>query len=247
MKRIIPIIALIVLLTSGSAWAADATAAVDFNSAYVWRGITFNDGLVAQPSIDVTQGGLGINVWGNFDLIDYSETLDANNFSEIDLTVSYAFSIKKLDLGVGLIEYLFPAGGGGTRELYASFGMGLIGGLSGGLGIYYDVDEVRGLYSDLSLTYAYEINDKLGLEAGAKVAYADKDYAEAYGGSEGGFYDYGFSLALGYALTEAWSLEANINFVGALDSDVLPDADLANGVYGVDTGFYGGISVSYTF
>lgn len=247
MKRIIPIIALIVLLTNSSAWAADATAALDLNSAYVWRGITFNDGLVAQPSIDVAHKGLGINVWGNFDLNDYNGLVDENNFNEIDLTVSYNFSYKKLDMGVGIIEYLFPAAGLGTRELYASFGMGIIGGLSAGLGIYYDVDEFNGLYSDLSLTFAWDITDQWGLEAGALVAYADKDWAQGYFGTDGGFHHYSLSLGLSYALTEAWSLGANINYVDTMDKDVLPEVDIPNGILGLDTQVYGGISVAWAF
>ena len=58
-------------LCAGLAQAADVSAALDLNSAYMWRGLTFNDGLVAQPSIDVAAPhGIGINVWGNFDIDD---------------------------------------------------------------------------------------------------------------------------------------------------------------------------------
>ena len=78
MKRIISMAALLVLavgLASTPAWAAEATAGLDLNSAYVWRGQTFNDGFVAQPSIDVaTEIGIGVNVWGNLDIDDYNET-----------------------------------------------------------------------------------------------------------------------------------------------------------------------------
>jgi len=56
MKRIISLAAAVILLVGmavAPAAAAEATAAVDFASAYVWRGLTFNDGFVIQPSIDV--------------------------------------------------------------------------------------------------------------------------------------------------------------------------------------------------
>lgn len=253
MRRIIPFIALAIVLASSSAWAADATAAVDLNSAYVWRGITLNDGLVAQPSLDVTKGGFGFNVWGNFDLSDYNNTLDENNFSEVDLTLSYAFSIKKLDVGVGVIEYLFPTtaktGGPGTRELYATLGMNIIGGLSAGIGYYHDVDEVHSYYSDFSLTYSFSPMDKLDVEAGAKVAYAGKDFATYYsaGATDGGWYDYGFSLGLTYAVSNALSVGANINYTDTLDKKVLPETNQANGIFGHDTSVYGGVNVSYAF
>ena len=240
MKRIIPVIVLAILLMSGAAYAADATAALDMNSAYVWRGITFNDGLVAQPSMDVTKGGFGFNVWGNFDIADYNETLDANNFSEVDLTVSYGFSVAKLDVGVGLIEYLFPAGGAGTREAYVSLSHPIIAGLSAGVDFYYDVDEVHGYYTDLVLSYGMDLGEKLSIEVAGKAAYANDEYATAYGGLEGGFYDYNISLGVGYAVSDALSLAATINYTDTLDKDVLPEAL-------VDTNVYGGVNISYAF
>ena len=44
-----------ILMSAGSAFGADVTTAIDVNSAYVWRGITFNDGVVVQPSVDVEE------------------------------------------------------------------------------------------------------------------------------------------------------------------------------------------------
>ena len=240
MKRLIPVIALAIVLASSSVWAADATLGVDVNSAYVWRGITFNDGLVAQPSIDVSKNGFGVNVWANYDIDDYNDTLDDKEFSEVDLTLSYGFSLQKLDITVGHIEYLFPAGGAGTRELYLSLGYPIIGGLSIGGNFYYDYDEVEGYYADLGLTYAMDLVDKLSMEIGARAAYADDDFAIAYGGTDGGFYDYTLSLSLTYALTEAWSLGASINYTDNIDDDALPDAN-------VDVNTYGGVTIAYAF
>ena len=70
---IIPLVYALVFcigLASTPAMAADATAAVDMASAYVWRGQTFNDGAVIQPSLDVAaENGLGINVWANYEVM----------------------------------------------------------------------------------------------------------------------------------------------------------------------------------
>lgn len=239
MKRAIYIAIALILIAAAPAWSADATATLDLNSAYVWRGITFNDGLVAQPGIDVTMGGFGVNVWGNFDIDDYNETLDADNFSEIDLTLSYGFSISKLDIGVGLIEYLFPAGGPGTREVYVSLGMPIFAGLSAGLDTYYDVDETHGLYSSLGVSYAFDLTDAFSLEAGASVAYATEEFTL---GQDGGFHDYSFSVSAGYAITQALSISANLTYVGNFDEDILPE-----GPYGLDTTTYGGVGIAYAF
>ncbi|MEW6078448.1 MAG: MltA-interacting MipA family protein [Thermodesulfobacteriota bacterium] len=239
-KTLFYLAAVVVLMTGGQALAAEATGAIDVNSAYVWRGITFNDGLVVQPSIDVTSGGFGINVWGNYDVGDYDNTLDDNEFSEIDITPYYGFSLQNVEIELGLAEYLFPAGEDGTRELYASLGWPVLGGLSLGLAAYCDVDEVDGWYGNLSASYGLDVTDALGVEVSAAAGLADTDFAEAYGGDDGGWYDYCFSLKSAYTVSDALSLEASINYSDTLDKDVLPD-DV------VDTNLYGGISVAYTF
>ena len=244
MKRLIPVIALAIVLASSSVWAADATLGLDMNSAYVWRGITFNDGPVAQPSIDVTNGSFGVNVWANWDIDDYDDQLDDNEFSEVDLTVYYGFSLQKLEIGVGVIEYLFPVAGGSTHEAYVSLGLPIVGGLSVGSTFYYDFDEIDGYYVDLGLTYAMDLTDAFSIEAGARAAYADDDFAMAYSGTDGGLYDYTLSLSASYTLTEAWSVSASINYADSLDDDALADAEDGTGV---DVNLYGGISVAYAF
>jgi long-subunit fatty acid transport protein len=244
MKLILPVIALAIVLAGSTVWAADVTGALDLNSAYVWRGITFNDGLVAQPSVDVTKGGFGFNVWGNFDLSDYNDTIDKYNFSEVDLTLSYSYSIRKLDVGVGVIEYLFPAtaktAASGTRELYISLSHPIIGGLKAGFDFYYDVDEYHGYYGDVSLTYSMDLIDKLSLEASGQIGYADKEWAVGYYGKDGGWHDYKVGLGLTYVIGNGLSVGASINYADTMDNEVLPEKY-------AETNFYGGINVSYSF
>lgn len=232
-------------LAGGHASAAEVTAGVDINSAYVWRGMTFNDGAVLQPSLDVTQGGFGVNVWGNLDMDDYDGAVDSGEFSEVDLTLSYSWSMGAVDAGVGYIEYLFPttdAGGGlGTRELFVSLSMGLPMDFSCSLDMYYDIDEVEDFYASLGIGYALALSDKLGLDAGASIAWAGDEYC---GDSDAGFYDYKLSLSLSYAVTEAFSVSGSVVYVDSLDDDNLVDVD-DGGPLDVKT--YCGISLSYAF
>ncbi len=249
MKRLIPVIVLAMVMASGSAWAADATANLDLMSAYVWRGITVNDSPVLQPSIDVSKNGFGLNVWANYDLDEYyDDTPDDNEFSEVDLTLYYGFDIQKLGVTVGVIEYLFPAGAEGTREVYTSLSYPLIGGLSAGFDFYYDWDEVDGYYTDLGLTYGMDLIDKLNMSVGGKIGYASENFAEFYSaGTDSGLYNLDLSLALTYAVTDALSIGGKIVYTDSLDDDVLADADPGNGIYGQDVNVYGGISVTYAF
>lgn len=228
-------------LGAQQAVAADATAALDINSAYVWRGLTFNDGLVLQPSMDVSAGGFGFNVWGNFDVDDYDDTLDSNEFSEVDLTASYSHALGPVEVSVGIIEYLFPAGGDSTTELFVGAGYEIGAGFSVSAELYYDIDQVEDYYATLGVGYAIDFNDALGMELGAMISYAGEDFASIYGGgTDSGFFNYGLSAALSYSVSEALSVGVNINVADSVDDDVLPDSS-------VDTTVYGGASISYSF
>ncbi|MFH2091205.1 MAG: hypothetical protein ABIJ31_02475, partial [Pseudomonadota bacterium] len=227
-KSIIALISAVTLCigaVSTPALAADATASVNVASAYVWRGQTFNDGAVVQPSVDVTsENGFGFNAWGNYDLSDYNNTVDSREFSEIDFTVSYGFSLEKLDIGVGVISYLFPAGAADTAEVYLSLGMEIIGGLSAAITGYYDFDALEEFsYSTFALSYGYDINDKLSAELGATIAYAGDKFVQAAGGVDSGFFDYTLSLSMDYAISEAWGLSAGVTYIDTADDDNLKE------------------------
>jgi hypothetical protein len=228
-----------VVIYGNGAMAADATLAMDVNSAYVWRGITFNDGMVLQPSLDVTKGGFGVNVWGNVDWDDYDDTLDSGEFSEVDLTLSYGFDLDPVSISAGYIEYLLPAGGDGTREVFVTLGVGICKGLSAELAVYYDIDEVKDAYANLGLGYNVPVSDAFSLDFGASAGYIGED---ASIGGEKGFNEYLLSAGGTYAATKALSISGTVNYTDAIDEDVLPE-----GPYGQDVNFFGGISVAYAF
>ena len=109
----------------------------------------------------------------------------------------------------------------------------------GNLRVYYDVDETHGAYSSLSASYAFDITDKIGLEASASVAYATEEFTL---GDDGGLHDYAISVSASYAVTEALGIGAFLTYVGNFDEDILPE-----GPYGLDTTTYGGVGISYAF
>lgn len=251
----------VLALAALPAMAADVTVGADVNSAYVWRSLTFNDGVVVQPSIDVAHpSGLGFNVWGNFDMDDYKGAVEKREFSEVDLTVSYALPLEgPFSVEVGVVEYLFPKEGNytaelpeghaevepvkdtDTREVYLSLGVEPVDGLELGINVYYDVDEVDGIYGDAGIAYGYDLTEALSLEASAKIGVADKKFAEYYaGGTEGGFFDWNASLSAAYALSETVELGAFITYADNVDTDVLPDD-------AKDVDVFGGVSAYYTF
>ena len=172
MKRFTSLVALATLVplgAAGQAAAATATATLAANSAYVWRGLTFNDGLVLQPSMDVRQGGFAFNVWGNLDLDDYNGAVDDGEFSEVDLTASYTKTLGPVEASLGVIEYLFPGGADATTELFAGLSWGFAPGLSAATQFFYDVDQVEDYYLSLGLGYEYSLSETTTLALGGSV------------------------------------------------------------------------------
>ena len=224
---------------AGSASAADASLGADLVSAYVWRGLTVNDGLVAQPYVDVAADNFAVNVWGNYDIDDYDGALKSNEFSEIDLTVSYALPVEAADISIGHIEYLFPNGGTGTSEVFLSTWLSLLDNLSIGVDAYYDYGEVDDFYVSAGCSYDLAFDSGLGLGASASAGYAGEDFTEAYSGAEdGGLHEYTLGLNASYPLPRGLSVSAFLAYSDSIDEDVLPDQD---------EDLFGGAGVSWNF
>jgi outer membrane scaffolding protein for murein synthesis (MipA/OmpV family) len=262
MKRAFSLVALATLTLAGAATTADAataTAALDVNSAYVWRGVTANDGLVLQPSIDVAaESGFSVNVWANYDADDYDGLVEENKFSEIDLTATYAFKLGPVDTSIGAIAYTFPTTHpdldsdgnalngdekaiNNTSEVFLGLGYDLGHGFALSGKIYYDFDQVDDFYITAGLGYSYSINDKTTLGLSGLISYAGEDMAEFYGGgTDSGFFNYQLTASIKYKVTDAFGIGANINFTDSMDDDVLTDEK-------VDTTVFGGVSLTYTF
>jgi uncharacterized protein (TIGR02001 family) len=206
-----------VAMVGTTLYAAEASLSLDVASAYVFRGSTFNDGVVLQPGLEVGGlGGLSVGVWGNLDIDDYDGALADGEFSELDIYGSYAVPVEGLDLSIGYTEYAYPSGGGDAdRELGVSAGVG-VAGVDLGAGVFYGVDGgiEDSLYLELSAGSSFELSDRVGLDLGATVGYMSPDEGED------GFSHYTASVGLNCA-----AVSAGVTYIGQIDDDVLPDVE----------------------
>ncbi|MBN2163055.1 MAG: hypothetical protein JXR25_00410 [Pontiellaceae bacterium] len=224
-----------------SAATAGVGVSMDFASAYVFRGITYNDGFVFQPGIEADGlglpeelGGVAVGAWGNYDLDDYGNTLSTSELSELDLYVSYSLPtiVSNLDLSVGYCDYTYP-GLAGESDKEVSVGVGYeVAGIGLGFGYYVLTDSsTQDPYADFSVGYGMDLAEDLGAEVGARVGFVNSTFS-----------DYDISAALSYTLSDVWSIGGSLAYIGQGDEDVLPD-----GMYAYDVDFVGMVSLSAGF
>jgi uncharacterized protein (TIGR02001 family) len=236
--------------TTSAMQETEVSVTADFASAYVFRGVTLNDGAVFQPGIEATGFGLSeecgsitVGVWGNYDLVDDTFTgVSSSSFSETDWYASYGLPtfVDGLDLFVGYTEYSY---GAGASDKEANLGAGYeIAGIGLGLTWYQGVGGFIGTqsYVELALGYALEFTEDFSGSIDARFAYLDPSAGTS------GFSDYDIGASLGYALGDVWSVGATLTYIGQGDDDVLADASLVNGL-GYDVELVGVLSVGASF
>jgi len=241
-KRMMMVMA--VALAAGVVNAADVSATADFASAYIFRGATFNDGLVMQPGVAISglpipeeYGSVTLGTWANFDINDIG---GGQQFSEVDYYVTYALPIEAVDLSTTYTEYTYPnSETDPDREVALAVGKaigetGLYPSLTVNYGLDGGIEEAW--YIQGGLGYSKDLTEALSMSAGVKVAYA----IDSPSTGEDGFNDATASLGLAYALTENWSLKGSVNYVAQLDDDVLTDDQY-------DEPFYGTLGVGCDF
>jgi len=227
MKKLM-ITMMVALVAAAVAQAADVSVYSDFASAYVFRGVTLNDGFVMQPGaelsgfpIDEKYGALAVGIWANYDINDMGS---GQEFSEVDYYISYSLPVEIVDIGLTYTEYTYPGASGGDsdREVTLSLGKEL-----GTNGFYSSISFNYGLGGAIEgelyvlggLSYETSLTEKLSASAGVTVGYLQDDDGPS------GFNDATASVGLGYALNDNWSLSGGLTYIAQLDDAVLTDSE----------------------
>lgn len=218
-----------------------ASASVDVMSQYIWRGQQLSDGIAVQPSVGLTYGGFGANIWSNWDK-------EATAVTETDYTLNYAFSIDKLGIDVGYIFYTFPDSDFDTQEIYLSASYDVT--LSPSLTIYYDFDEGEGSFIVASIGHSFALPEGLSLDLGASASYnAGNIVMGTINGSDfSAFYNADISASLSIPVSDAISITPMIAYSVAIsdDAETALKAIDATGE-GDDDVFYVGVNLALSF
>ncbi|MFL2860425.1 MAG: TorF family putative porin [Pontiellaceae bacterium] len=206
--------------------ASAISASVDIASAYVFRGTTFNDGLVVQPGVEGEVAGLTVGAWANVDINDVGGD---DQVSEIDLYIGKDLgSVAGWDVSAGYCEYTYPgAAGNGESELSLS-ASGALAGIDISVGAYSDVAE--------SATPNYYEVSTGGSTAIAGIA-LDYGIASGYFIDADADEDLALETGLGYVAysvsydTGGGSLSAT--YIDNLDTDLVQDGESVVFAYGI--------------
>ena len=218
----------------GAESKVSGSASVDIMSHYVWRGFKLSNGMVLQPSVGITYGGFGANLWANYDN-------STNEHYETDLTLNYAFSHNKFNFDVGYIYYALDAVDD-TQELYLSVGYDML--LSPTLTVYYDFDEGDGAFVTASVGHDIGLTENIPLSLGALVSYnIESEYSI---GDYSGFHNGELSASVSIPINENISIGPMIAYSFALSNDA-EDSFEAVSDDGDDNILYGGINISLSF
>jgi len=120
--------------------ASAISATVDIASAYVFRGQTFNNGIVVQPGVEGEVAGYTVGAWANVNIDSVAGEPD--DVSEIDLYIAKELgSVAGWDIGAGYCEYTYPGvAGNGESELSLS-ASGAISGFDVSVAAYANIAE----------------------------------------------------------------------------------------------------------
>lgn len=205
-------------------------------SKYIWRGQVLTNDPVVQPEGWVSVGGFTFDIWSNVDLTDVN--VDSFRLIETDYTVEYAFTLADVKMAAGYIYYSFPnLGVDDTQEVYVSAALDTL--LAPSLTLYWDIDEVGGLYANAAVDHDIPLdavtipeNDKLAVTLSASVGFGEGNFNEFYFGTGSGFVDLVLSAEVPIDLGSGFSLTPSVGYMQVLDSRVRAATAKSDSVFG---------------
>lgn len=165
--------------------AAQATIGIDVGaySSYVWRGLTYTNKPVIEPDVYVTfpigSASLTVGGWANIDAGKYGDAnndlsesggASAFNLAEFDWWGELGYTVSKATLTAGVTGYLFPNDANActtgpcytkalnTTEIYGK--VALSAPLNPKVSAYYDINKVKGLYVEASVSHGIPLGPK---------------------------------------------------------------------------------------
>jgi len=223
-KSLLVLLTISAITTSLRAAEVDISLGADIFDKYIWRGQSYGNRPVIQPSATIGKDGASLNVWGNMPLLDNDPAGRNWNFNELDYTLDYSGAAGIVNYSAGFILYTFPTPASAaslntTHEIYGSVGFDTL--LSPTITAYKDIKQAGGYYVNLGIGHSLSLTEKLGLDLGATLAWGSKKYNDFYwaAGTGDGINDLVLSSALPFDVGGV-TLVPSLSYVTLVDSSV---------------------------
>jgi hypothetical protein len=262
MKRAIVLGGLLATLAGAVPASAQVTVGWDAAvfSSYVWRGVTYTNKPVFEPDLYLTlpvgKASITAGGWANVDIGKYNSSssisesggTSAFNLAEFDWWGEIGVPVGVATLTGGVTGYIFPNDVGFTKasntvEVYGK--LALATPLSPKVSAYYDVDKVKGLYLEGSISHGVPVGPKtltLGALAGwtGGQEFSTKD--KSFNFADNGLTHVDLSASMGFT---AGSLSITPSIHGVITNDKATKITKPNAL---DTGFkvWGGVTISWS-
>jgi hypothetical protein len=191
----------------------------DFNSRYVWHGITNSEEPVLQPSLWVSKSGLTMMVWGNVALGDEPQQRRLN---EVDLIFSYQREWKHMRIEPGVLFYFDrpllrvddPPSGMASIKLSVPLGP-----LRAFTNQEMDFVSYRGAYfGDVGLSFERELGKATRLTSTINLGWGSAKFNEVFIGPRKWAVNVtGFEISFACALPRGLYLRPHLEFSRVID------------------------------
>lgn len=191
-------------------------------SKYIFRGATYSESPVTQPSLTLSHGALSGTALFNYDH-------KSRRLNEADAIVNASFQpAKGLNLSLGYEFLTFPnTEFRNTHGITSSFNYDTLGQPT--LFFTHDFKEGKGSYGEFSLSHNIPVLRKASLIPSASLAFNDHYFRQ-----NSGFSHISLGASLPVELKKSLTLKPSINLQRSLDKDI-------------KNHFWGGLAVSYKF
>ncbi len=182
-----------VILYAEQAEQASGSASIAVLSKYVFRGYELSSkSAVIQPALSISYKGVSAGFWGNIDTDEHKtqsfvpDSEGHKSFNEVDLTLSYTYTLNKLSITGGYIYYGTKYTSE-TEEVFVTLAYDTF--LKPTLSVYRDINKYRGTYVNFSLAHSIPVYKDITLDLGASAGYfvGDADYWRTYEVSTGDY------------------------------------------------------------
>lgn len=188
-------------------------------SKYVWRGLTYNTGLIIQPAITASYNNFSAQVWGSLTAYDVDDDIKRH---EIDFILWYEYEIEGLIISPSLSYYKYPGqeDSPSTAEL--------------GLSVSYSLDEFTfstnfskdlveskdALAALVEVGYEPEVSENITLSFRPGLGWANKSFNAYYVGISKNALSY-FSIngVFNYNISEVFTFSPFAETYFILDSE----------------------------